>query len=84
MNVDGYKALDLLIYALVHSVLSAMFLALILIVGGGTGGTDFVVVFLANNGKKFSKILVLVNISCLIIGCTIGSYIPCGIINKNG
>lgn len=72
----------LCVYALVFSVLNGLCGALLFITGSSTAGSDFVSVYISQEkNKPVEKILLIINVSGLLAGITLGSYASAAIIN---
>ena len=85
MQYDSVKSLELLLYGIVYGVICSVCYAVLYIIGGCSGGLDYVGVYYATNKhKSFGGTLTAINGLSLVIGVIIGSYIPGGYIDKVG
>lgn len=83
-NDDLVRIIPLFFYALVSSLLLSLLYAIIFIVGGSTGGTDFISYYYSvKKQKKLGTIFSLFNTGSLFLGTIIGSYISASLIKIN-
>jgi uncharacterized membrane-anchored protein YitT (DUF2179 family) len=69
------NAFLLLLYCFIYAIISSLGYALIYILGGSTGGSDFITIYLSQEkNKKVGLMFIIVNAICMLIGITIGSY----------
>lgn len=74
---DASKAVGLLFYGLIFAVTTTLFYTIIFVVGGSTGGFDFISQWYANvKQKSLGGVLLYANTALLLLGVLIGSYIP--------
>jgi uncharacterized membrane-anchored protein YitT (DUF2179 family) len=59
-------------------------MALIYIIGGCGGGTDFISFSLSNKSKNLGKILFMLSFITTTIGFLLGSFLTAGIISSRG
>lgn len=65
----------LLLYCFVYAIISSLGYALVYILGGSTGGSDFVTIYLSQEkNKNVGLMFIIINLICMLIGITIGSY----------
>lgn len=77
LSSDASKAVGLLCYGLIFAFTSAFFYTILFVIGASTGGTDFISQYFAKTRhKSLGGILLYANLSTLLIGVLIGSYIP--------
>ncbi|WP_052663040.1 DUF2179 domain-containing protein [Mycoplasmoides pirum] len=74
---DASRAIALMCYGLLFSLTSALFYTVIFIVGGSSGGSDFISQWFAiKKYRSIGSMLVYVNLFTLTIGVLLGSYVP--------
>lgn len=77
LSSDASKAVGLLCYGLIFAFTSAFFYTILFVIGASTGGTDFISQYFAKTRhKSLGGILLYANLTTLLIGVLIGSYIP--------
>lgn len=75
--LQANQAVALLCYGLVFTLSSVFFYTVIFVIGGSTGGTDFISQWFARTRhKSIGSILIYVNVFTLTIGILLGSFIP--------
>ncbi|EDU06031.1 YitT family protein [Ureaplasma urealyticum] len=76
------KIPSILIYAVIYPIFDGIFLSIIYIAGGSSGGTDIISFWYSKKyGKPTGSILTYFNVATLIIGIVLGSFAPAGMIN---
>jgi uncharacterized membrane-anchored protein YitT (DUF2179 family) len=84
-SYDPYKALLLFIYAFAYGLICSVTYAILYIVGGCSGGGDFLSIYYSSiKHRPLGSLLIAVNSSMLFFGFIIGSYLSCGIMNSQG
>lgn len=74
-NSNITNAFLLFLYCFGYSLISSLGYALVYILGGSTGGSDFITIYLSQEkNKNVGLMFIIVNAICMIIGITIGSY----------
>lgn len=86
VSVEGYdpsnyaKPFMLMLSTLTYALLTGVAFAILYIVGGSTSGTDFISVYLAKRkNRPISGIFFIVNVCCIVIGATLGTFTPAAI-----
>jgi uncharacterized membrane-anchored protein YitT (DUF2179 family) len=65
----------LLLYCCVYAIISSLGYAMVYIIGGSTGGSDFVTIYFSQEkNKNVGLMFIIINAICMSIGITIGSY----------
>lgn len=79
---DLIKSFYLLLYSVAFGLITAVTYSMAYIVGGSTGGSDFISIYFSTfKHKDLGKMLIIMNAFCLITGSILGSYLPAGIAN---
>ncbi|WEK83286.1 MAG: DUF2179 domain-containing protein [Mycoplasma sp.] len=79
-DYDPFKSLFLLLYGVVYGIGIASLYSVLYIVGGSSGGMDFIGFYYSvKHQKSINNVLSLVAFSSMLTGVIIGSYIPSGI-----
>jgi uncharacterized membrane-anchored protein YitT (DUF2179 family) len=82
---DSVKSLELLLYGVVYGIVSAVCYAMLYIVGGCSGGLDYVSIYYATKKQKsLGGMLTTINGFALLGGFLIGSYLSGGYIDGVG
>jgi uncharacterized membrane-anchored protein YitT (DUF2179 family) len=85
VQYDSSKSLMLLIYGLAYGLFSAASYSVLYIIGGCSGGMDYISIYYATKKHKpLGATLVLINSISLILGVIIGSYISGGYVDSTG
>ncbi|WP_051675845.1 YitT family protein [Ureaplasma canigenitalium] len=74
------KIPSLFVYSIVFSIFDGIFISVVYIVGGSSGGTDVASFYYSKKyGKPIGSILTYFNVATLILGIILGSFIPAGL-----
>ncbi|MCV3743664.1 YitT family protein [Ureaplasma sp. ES3154-GEN] len=74
------KIPSIFVYAIIYAIFDAIFISLVYIVGGTSGGTDIISFWYSKKkSKPIGNILTYFNAITLFIGIMLGSYIPAGL-----
>ncbi len=77
VSSDAVRAVALLCYGLVFAFTNAVFYTIVFILGGSTGGSDFISQYVATKKhRSISSIMIYVNLITLAAGVLLGSYVP--------
>lgn len=77
------KIPSIMVYAIIYSIFDGIFLAIVYIIGGSSGGTDVASFWYSKKyGKPIGSILTYFNVITLILGIILGSFIPAGMVNS--
>lgn len=79
-DYDPFKSLFCLFYGVAYGFSVAVMYSVLYIIGGSSGGMDFVsFYFSVKKQKAINNLLVIINFISMTSGVVLGSYIPAGI-----
>ncbi len=74
-DLKGFASI--LTYSIISGIINGFTYALILVVGGSTGGVDFISFYYSiRKGKSISLIITYLNIASIVLSTIIGTFIP--------
>lgn len=72
----------LFVYAFIYSFFTAFAYTIMFILGGSTGGSDYITVYFSQiKNKSLGNMFIIINSFCLIVGVSLGSYTSGAIID---
>lgn len=78
------KPLFFLVAVIVYAIVAGIVFSILYIIGGCTAGTDIIACYLSvRKGMDVALAFFIVNICCIIVGATLGSYLPAALTNPD-